>query len=120
MEDSVSALELQSSSFARDYPGYDIVFYIDARTGIDAVQLRGVDVDKKRKSVETGLILPHPGGRVAPGEPHRPALENLFHGVGLRLQSFGFDTAPIAAAAPAWIDQIVPDSAMFTTPEAWE
>lgn len=49
MADSVSALELQSSSFDRDYTGYGICFYVDARTGIDEVQLRGVDVDKKRK-----------------------------------------------------------------------
>lgn len=120
MRESVSGLELQSSGFAADYPGYDIVFYVDARTDIDAVQLRGVDAYKSGKRVETGVILPHPGGRVAPGEPHRNALEHLFRGVDLRMASFGFDTAPLLAAAPTWIDRIVADSAMFRSPDAWE
>ena len=120
MRESVSGLGLQSPSFAQSYPGHDIVFFVDARTDIEAVQLRGVDVDKKRKCVETGLVLPHPGGRVAPGVPHRPALESLFRGVDLRLRSFGFDTAPLLAAVPGWIDQIVSDGAMFRSPEAWE
>ncbi|MEQ1811386.1 MAG: hypothetical protein ABL889_15755 [Terricaulis sp.] len=119
MEDSISGLGLESASFAERYAGYDIVFFVDARAGLSDAQLRGIDVYAKGKRLEIGLVLPHPGGRVMPGEAHRPALENLFSGVELALQSLGFDTAQLNVFAPTWINQIVSDDEMFRSPDKW-
>lgn len=112
---TATAMILSSSAFATRFgEDWDLIIRISAKTGLCETKIKGPSVFKKSKDVEFSIFLPF-DVITKNLDPLLSALESLFVGIDIVLDSLEIKTINPLSQSREQIEKIRNDSSMFST-----